>query len=542
MNAKAVELRLVYPILSLRQLLSRQRELRLYGRLQGQGHASDRSRGRQPGIVGAPTPAGSLGGYRLDAPALPDNAQGARIRGAQKDRVPLAARQRVPDREHLVFGVVDEHRHVADLPHPHLPGHGRHSGAAPPSRPGSRAGKPASGLWFEIRFPSLKTTNLSSMCWIGCTACGPWPTIAVISGEAISVLARSSWPELGCGWYSGTIPPPQWRLTITASAPSLRARFALGQHPGSARGVDRPRVRRGDPVGIGRVGEERELDAIDPEDQRPALGRRGRKRSRVPDVSAVERLQGFVDPGLALIEGVVRSGVAQVPSGRRDPLRERGRRVEDRVARRRRGGHRRLHVTDAEVGPRHKGLSCRAPPRSRTRCPRQRQRPLPDRRVDQQIAADRDREPGGPRLARGGTASRGRWAWGSVPRRNRASVPASADRKARPRLPAARAPQGARPRRPVHAFVDRVVDLPRHRASPRIVAQRAAAHRPGQVGALGVGSAVMEAATEARVDRARTEQPCSSFAKSLFLGEIHGEPRVSVAPVRTPPSRTGSGR
>ena len=33
--------------------------------------------------------------------------------------------------------------------------------------------------------------------------------------------------------------------------------------------------------------------------------------------------------------------------------------------------------------------------------------------------------------------------------------------------------------------------------------------------------ALMEAATEARVEQARTEQPCSSFAKSLFLGEIH---------------------
>jgi acyl-CoA dehydrogenase family member 9 len=31
----------------------------------------------------------------------------------------------------------------------------------------------------------------------------------------------------------------------------------------------------------------------------------------------------------------------------------------------------------------------------------------------------------------------------------------------------------------------------------------------------------MEAATEQRADAARTEQPCSSFAKSLFLGEIH---------------------
>src|SRR5881227_917349 len=33
----------------------------------------------------------------------------------------------------------------------------------------------------------------------------------------------------------------------------------------------------------------------------------------------------------------------------------------------------------------------------------------------------------------------------------------------------------------------------------------------------------MEAATEASVERARTQQPCSSFAKSLFLGDIHEE-------------------
>src|SRR6478736_565295 len=38
-----------------------------------------------------------------------------------------------------------------------------------------------------------------------------------------------------------------------------------------------------------------------------------------------------------------------------------------------------------------------------------------------------------------------------------------------------------------------------------------------------ITSAVMEAATEQRAHAARTEQPSSSFAKSLFLGEIHEE-------------------
>jgi acyl-CoA dehydrogenase family protein 9 len=33
----------------------------------------------------------------------------------------------------------------------------------------------------------------------------------------------------------------------------------------------------------------------------------------------------------------------------------------------------------------------------------------------------------------------------------------------------------------------------------------------------------MEATTEKRVEGATTEHPCSSFAKSLFLGEIHEE-------------------
>src|SRR2546423_6487761 len=57
--------------------------------------------------------------------------------------------------------------------------------------------------------------------------------------------------------------------------------------------------------------------------------------------------------------------------------------------------------------------------------------------------------------------------------------------------------------------------LPWTRAQGRIVADSAA------VEPAGVGSQPMEAATEERARRAPKEQPCSSFAKSLFLGEIH---------------------
>ena len=52
---------------------------------------------------------------------------------------------------------------------------------------------------------------------------------AVMDGEAVSFFTRASWPELGSCWYSGRISPPQWTLTMTASAPILCARLAASR-------------------------------------------------------------------------------------------------------------------------------------------------------------------------------------------------------------------------------------------------------------------------------------------------------------------------
>ena len=77
------------------------------------------------------------------------------------------------------------------------------------------AGSPAAGLWLEIRLPSLKTTNLSLIRSIGCTACGPWPMTAVISGELVSfftglsfVNARSLGDVSIADWLARAVPRP----------------------------------------------------------------------------------------------------------------------------------------------------------------------------------------------------------------------------------------------------------------------------------------------------------------------------------------------
>ena len=77
-------------------------------------------------------------------------------------------------------------------------------------------------VWLEIRLPSPKTTSLPLMMRMGWTTCTCWPTIAVISGERVSALARWNWKLLG----STTFSSPQWMLTITTLAPAWRARVA----------------------------------------------------------------------------------------------------------------------------------------------------------------------------------------------------------------------------------------------------------------------------------------------------------------------------
>ena len=51
---------------------------------------------------------------------------------------------------------------------------------------------------------------------------GARPTTAVISGDAVSALARAIWESLGVVEFSS----PHWKVTITASAPALRSRLA----------------------------------------------------------------------------------------------------------------------------------------------------------------------------------------------------------------------------------------------------------------------------------------------------------------------------
>ena len=111
------------------------------------------------------------------------------------------------------------------------------------------------------------------------------------------------------------------------------------------------------------------------------------------DARPVERLARLVDALLTLVEGVVRRGVAHVPTGVRNPLGERRGRVEDRVARRRRRGHGRLHVAERKVRAGDIALDLAEERREViARAAGQRLCARPDRRMDQQIAARLDGE------------------------------------------------------------------------------------------------------------------------------------------------------
>ena len=56
-------------------------------------------------------------------------------------------------------------------------------------------------VWLEIRLPSPNTTGLPLLRRMGWTMCTCWPTIAVMSGERVSWLARVSWKLLGRATY-----------------------------------------------------------------------------------------------------------------------------------------------------------------------------------------------------------------------------------------------------------------------------------------------------------------------------------------------------
>ena len=116
-------------------------------------------------------------------------------------------------------------------------------------------------------------------------------------------------------------------------------------------------------------------------------------------VRAVESVQRRIDPLLPLIDGVVRRDAAGVPSGRRDCGRQRGRRVEERIAGgRERPDERRLEVTERDVGPlepRPEGLEQRC--EVVVRAAADREGPFIDRGVDQHVATGRERQALGPR-------------------------------------------------------------------------------------------------------------------------------------------------
>ena len=209
----------------------------------------------------------------------------------------------------------------------------------------------------------------------------------------MSFLARSSCPGLGWDWYSGTISPAPVEVDDHGVGAHLVRAARVGEDARRAGDVHGPWIGRRDPVRVRRVGEEGDLHPVDADDHRLSLRGRRRERARVLDPGVVQCLAGGVDSGLGLVERVVRGRVARVPSGRLDSLRQRRRGVEDRVARRRRRSHRRLDMAKRQVGARDVGLDLLEQGGEVVIAAAERQRSLPDGRVDQQVAAGLDREP-----------------------------------------------------------------------------------------------------------------------------------------------------
>jgi hypothetical protein len=95
----------------------------------------------------------------------------------------------------------------------------------------------------------------------------------------------------------------------------------LGEDPRNSRPGSPTTVGRGDPVGELGVGQKRELDSLDRQDQRSApCGRRG-VGAGVPDAVLVERADRVNDAGLALVERMRRRGRASLPASLTDRCR-----------------------------------------------------------------------------------------------------------------------------------------------------------------------------------------------------------------------------
>ena len=184
-------------------------------------------------------------------------------------------------------------------------------------------------------------------------------------------------------------------------AGAARAPGVAQDQPGAGE-VDRPAMRRRDPVRHLRVRQQRDAHAVGAEQERaPPLPARG-ERSGVADAGALQRPPRGVDPGLPAVERVVRGGAAGVKAGRLDRACERRRGVEPRVADRRRRRQRRLDVAERErVAPHPAADRPQQRPEVIAAPVRERPRAGDDRQVRQQVAADADGQPDRPLRRRG---------------------------------------------------------------------------------------------------------------------------------------------
>ena len=183
-----------------------------------------------------------------------------------------------------------------------------------------------------------------------------------------------------------------------ASAPGAPG---VGQDQPGGGPVHRPRVRHRLSVRDRGVGQERHAQAAHAQHRgAPALAG-GTRGSGSPHACAVKRAQGRVDPVLAGVERVVRRCAAAVPAHLPDRAREVGRRPEARVALHRPRHERRLDVADGEVRPGDAVSDGSEQRREVVPAPAtQRESPLGDRRVDQQVTRRGDGEAHGPLLRR----------------------------------------------------------------------------------------------------------------------------------------------
>ena len=73
--------------------------------------------------------------------------------------------------------------------------------------------------WLLRMLPIPKITHTPLTCSMRCSTWAWWPTIRSTSPEAVTASATSRWNPV----ISATFSCPQWKLTMTASAPRARS-------------------------------------------------------------------------------------------------------------------------------------------------------------------------------------------------------------------------------------------------------------------------------------------------------------------------------